>query len=316
MARNSLALYALYLRNEETQDFAELDRLEGGIDLYTLLEDFCRQQKTLGRQTDPALRRSVKLIDFTSDPNARTIHGWFEKGDYGTRGSIYNIDTDARTYTKGPDETLPEPFYFSITLPVGETRAFLAFQRIGNRSIQSAFVGELKKSLRVLNGLYELTVGNVLTQSFIRELLSAGVISEIRMIGRQIPSDVTRLYAYGYRDIGGTVELAIKADRGSRLPLNEQIMQAFRRRGMNVSEIFVFEDMNFEYEELKVQVTGAGKDWTIDLSDFNKIRPYYLMNENIQRDDDGHPSIEAVHAFAMDLVNEYRQEAAAEIEAE
>ena len=37
MARNSLALYALYLRNKETEDFVELNSLEGGIDLYTLL---------------------------------------------------------------------------------------------------------------------------------------------------------------------------------------------------------------------------------------------------------------------------------------
>ena len=256
------------------------------------------------------------MIDFTSEPDKRTIHGWFEKGDYGTRGSIYDVETDAHTYTKGANETLPDPFYFSMILPEGETRAFLAFQRIGNRSIQTTFLEELKKSLQVLKSTYKLITGSVLTQSFIRDLLETGNIGEIRMIARHIPSDIARLFSDGYQDVSGTVELAVKARRGGRLPLNDQIMRVFRNQGMNVSDIFTFEDMNYEYEELKVQVTEAGKGWTIDLSDFNKIRPYYLMSKDIQRDEDGHPSVEAVHAFAMSLVDEYRQGAAAEIEAE
>ena len=314
MARNSLALYSLTLENEETRSLDLLDDLKGGIDLYRLVEDFCRQKKTLGRQTNPALRRSLKLTDFTSDPASRTIHGYFEKGNYGTRGAIYNVTTDDHTYTKGPDETLPQPFYFSATLPEGETKAFLAFQRVGNSSVQTAFVGELERHLRFLQETYKMALGNVITQSFIRELLRAGAIGEIRMIGRQIPNDVARLYADGYRDVSGSVELTVKATKGQSLPLNEQIMRAFTNRGMNVSDIIVFEDMKFQYENLKVQVTASGRDWTIDLSDFNKMRPYYVMDENIQQDEDGHPALEAVHAFATRLINEYRQEAASEIE--
>ena len=315
MARNSLAPYALTLKHEEDETFGFTDNLEGGIDLFPLIEDFCRQQKTLGRQTNPALKRSLKLTNFTSDQDNRTIHGYYEKGDYGTRGPIYDVATDSQTYTKGPNETLPEPFYFSVTLPAGETKAFFAFQRIGNRSIQTAFVGELERNVRFLQDTYKMTFGNVITQSFIRELLRVGAINEIRMIGRQIPADVARLYADGYRDVSGTAELAVKAGPGQKLPLNEQIMRAFTQRGMNVSDIIIFEDMRFQYEDLKVQVTASGREWTIDLSDFTKLRPYYVMDENIERNDDGHPAIDAVHTFAMRLVNEYRKEAAKETEA-
>lgn len=316
MAKYSVALYGLQLKEKESEKLSKLDQLMGGVDLFTLLQGFCRQQKTMGMQTDEAIQRTTKLIDFCVDENKREIYGTYEKGDYGTRRRIYNVETDKQTYTKSDKESMPEPFYFSIVVPREETRAYLSFQRISNRSIQTDFVEELNSSLNgALRDRYHKPLfGNILTQSTIRNLLSTGHIGEVRLIARQIPKELFTLeYGQGYTDVQGKVELSIKAGRNGRLPFNEQIMKVFDTRGMNVSDIFTFEDLNFEYDEAKVQISEGGRDLTVDLSNFNKMRPYYVVSENIELDENGHPSTEALHAFALSIINEYRRESDSEL---
>lgn len=315
MARYSVALYALYLKERETEKFATLDILEGRIDLFTLIKDFCRQQKTLGRQKDENLQRTSKLESFCVNEEKRTVYGMYEKGDFGTRQRIYDVNTDKETHDKSKSESMPEPFYFSVTIPEGETRAYLAFQRISNRSVQSEFIKDLQESLKPLRDKhFKPMIGNALSPRLIRELVEGGRIGEIKVIARQIPQDFIRLDTEGFRDVEGTVELSVKGRRG--LPINDQIMRLFNTRGMSVSDIAVFQDMNFEYDEMKIQVTRDGRDITVDLSDLNKIRPYYVIGEGIEKDDDGNPSLEALHNFAMELVDNFREETDEELELE
>lgn len=90
-------------------------------------------------------------------------------------------------------------------------------------------------------------------------------------------------------------------ERGAALPLNEALAQT-RERGRVVSDIIGIKNINFDYDEATVEIHGLGKQWTVDLEDFSKMNPYYVIDENVALDERGHPSFEGVHTFAKKLV--------------
>ncbi len=312
MSRYSLGLYALRILDKEENEFLGLSKLKNGIDFFDQLEEFCKFLKNRGMQTHEELRLSVDLPDFKADKKARVIYGRLEKGSYGVEGNIYDIETKKVTYRKTKKDTTPEPYYFSIHLPendsVGfaEKKAFLVFQRIGIGGVKTNFEDELKDFMKPFLSEfgYKMDLGAVSTTEFINQLIANAEIKQMRFISRHIPKDISRLSAKGTKEVEGKVELVVTASRGGVLPFNQSITQAIKKRA-NTSEIVSLSDINFEYTSVKMQVVSSGKERMIDIGGL-AMSPYYAVDDSIKISEDGHPDLDALHQFALELVNEYK----------
>lgn len=315
MAKHSLGLYALYVFDKEKNSFLELAALKNNVDFFDQLKDFCTYLKNRGMQTEEELQLSIDLPEgFCSDEDKRTIYGRLEKGTFGTTGNLRNVRTQEISYRKTKDDTDPQPYYFSVHLPKQdtaaflETRAFLVFHRLGKGGVKTDFVRELRQYMKpfLKEFGYRLDIGAVSTRAFINQLIENGDIRKLRFISREIPSDVHKLRAEGTRDVEGYAELVIHARRGGILPYNTAFTNALGRQD-STSNIVVFDDMNFQYDDIKMQVNSAGKDWTVDIKGLN-LSPYYAVDDEIERGEDGHPALEALHSFALELVGEHQNQ--------
>ena len=86
---------------------------------------------------------------------------------------------------------------------------------------------------------------------------------------------------------------------GESIPLRNRIREVLegRRdvRGM-------IELVDYEYDNVKVELDVRGSKKTLDLSDIMKMRAYVDITSDVRIGDDGHPDFNSVDAIAQDLM--------------
>ena len=301
MARNSLAMYnVLVKKSRGAVGHAKLGDVNGA-DFYDLVEGFCITLRNKGMQSNEEIKRSFAVGSINADRKGRWIYGQLYKGDYGTRKPVYDTKTNAVSKEIFEDEVVPEPYYFGFYLPKTESRGFLLLQRIGAVGVISDFRKEMKANIdkTVIPG-YHFDLPSVVSERVINELYESGRISKIILTRYTNSGDMIE----DMTPMEITAQLTIKPTRRSRaLPLNEAFART-RQRGRTVSDIIGVK-IDFNYDKASAEIHGLGKKWTVDLSEFGNMLPYYEIDSKIQFNPEGYPSLSSVHECAKDLVNDH-----------
>lgn len=302
MARNSLAMYNVLVRKTEgAVGYTDLGNV-GGVDFFDLVETFCINLRNRGMQSDDAIKRTFAVESMSADKSSRWIYGQLYKGDYGTRRPVYDTTTRQVSKTILETEVVPEPFYFGFYLPKTDPRGFLLLQRIGGVGVVGDFSKEMKANINktVIPG-YRFDLPSAVSERVIKELYASGRITKLTLIRYTSSGDIME----DMTPMEIKAELTIKPSKRNRaLPLNEALTET-RERGKTVSDVFGLKGVNFDYTEASAEIQGLGKKWTVDLTDFGNMLPYYELDSKVKFNPQGYPSLESVHQAAKDLVNDH-----------
>lgn len=137
------------------------------------------------------------------------------------------------------------------------------------------------------------------------EKLVKGRVQKISFIRKTIPSDVADSYDKGHEEVKGSMELVIRASRGSALPMNNWLSKIFRSR--KPAGIFALDEgERFSYENVKAKVKLGRSSRTINAASQGRLRSYYDVTDAVTFDGGGNPTYDSIHSQAQKLADRLR----------
>lgn len=121
------------------------------------------------------------------------------------------------------------------------------------------------------------------------------------------PSDLAEAYDQGHQEEEVVMEFVVRARRGKFLPINNRLRQFFGQRSP-VRELFALEDVNFDYDDIKIKTRVGNSTRTIDLASPENLRSYRDVSDQVQVDANGHPRFDSIHRIAEEILGEIKEE--------
>lgn len=245
---------------------------------------------------------------FKSKDSLRYISGKIKIGaDDGKEQDVVQNNTDKTVlYIKRKGQAVERPFYFFIVLPLALKYGFIILEREGNHSAKGVFDKLLKKFISDNLSELNLKISNFVESNIIQEYLEGGTYNSIVLSQKIVSSDLAEQYLGSYID-GAKYKVEMRI-----IPLENAVIPYFTKRKIlnnleNNDGFFEgddFKNIGFDDDaEVKVIVTKDGNTRTIDLSDTNKIRPYY--NVEVPNEDKGFSDFKKINKEALKLVRSF-----------
>jgi hypothetical protein len=241
---------------------------------------------------------------------SRMISGIIESGDYGYESTLYDIKSGEEQYKRKVDDTEIKPFYFLLYLPVKDNKGFLILQRFGIYGIHSIFSKHLTDYFKQKFSELQLDFNPFVSAQLAKLFLEKGNIKEFVLTRYNLPTDVIdRLGMYGHEEDIMSIELTIKARKNKFLPLNNRVERFIKNPNVSIFDLKEFESLGFDGEHKSKMVVSLGRNKrTVDLSDTANIRPYYDIDNEVQKDSSGHPVFESIDSIAKSLMTDLQTE--------
>jgi len=238
------------------------------------------------------------------------ISGIIESGDYGYESVIYDIHSGSEQYKREVDDTEIKPFYFLLYLPQNDNKGFVILQRFGIYGIHSIFKHHLTEFFRTRYSDLQLEFNPFVSAQLARTFLEQGNIKEFVLTRYNLPSDVVEsLGMIGHEEDIMSIELTIKARRNRSLPLNNRVNRFMNNNNARIFDIRELDALGFNGDhKSKIKVNLGRNKRTIDLSETGNIRPYYDINNEVDKDVSGHPTFDSIDSIAKSLVSDLQIE--------
>jgi hypothetical protein len=307
-----LEVYTIRVRKSgETDKFLPLDRFINQNDFFKFFQDYISSFDH-HLEINDVQKRSLILdserLKYSSQ--SRMISGIIESGDYGYESTLYDIKSGEEQYKRKVDDTEIKPFYFLLYLPVKDNKGFLILQRFGIYGIHSIFSKHLTDYFKQKFSELQLDFNPFVSAQLAKLFLEKGNIKEFVLTRYNLPTDVIdRLGMYGHEEDIMSIELTIKARKNKFLPLNNRVERFIKNPNVSIFDLKEFESLGFDGEHKSKMVVSLGRNKrTVDLSDTANIRPYYDIDNEVQKDSSGHPVFESIDSIAKSLMTDLQTE--------
>lgn len=301
-----LEVYTLKIREKgNKKGHLPLENFEGSKDFLNFFQEYIDSfDKEL--ELNEKKKKSLKLASDTLvfNTNKRTISGIIESGDYGYTSTGVNINTGQKSYERNVDDTEIKPFYFLLYMPKNKGKGFIILQRLGVFGIHGIFKKHLNNFFKKHYPDLKLDIDQFLSKELAKKFVTKGDINEVTLIKNKIPADIaSKIDLEGYEEQIKTLEFKVKANQ--KLPINDKAAKFMNDPNASFFEIEALENIGFDGEhKIKVKSKYNNNTRTIDLSETGKIRPYYDIDNDIEKKADGHPKFSSIDKVAKELITE------------
>lgn len=300
MARFSIVPYTLRILNRDP-DNAGYIRLSdwNGVDFLDVIAEFVDSEPVGDEENQKLLR----YRDFHR--HDRSIDGIIESGDWGYEAELVDTGSMQPSHTRTTVEAELLPFYALFSIPEETDEGFLFLQRFQQFGTKTALTTALQKRVKQIDPNLLLHLNTVVPQR-VWDALLEGRVTAVRYISNHLPTDISDAYATGeHEEVEGSMELKIKAKRKGALPVIERLRDILTGQ---TNEASFKELVEFDSDDVKVEIDLGGSTKTIDLGDLNKLRPSVDVTDEIVMGDDGHPTRDSIGELAGQILGELEAE--------
>jgi hypothetical protein len=306
----SLAVYAVRVRNVKEREFevvsSFLDDNGDDDEDRDLLDVFGKQFKKYEQES--ADDESAQLILRVSKvlEEKRCIYGLIEIGLYGRESTLFNRKKKQDVYKKSRDEADMSPFFFLVDVPVGTDEAILILQRTGAHGIRKVLYSLLAPPFQNQFEDLRLRIDPLVLESDLQALFKVGRVTQVRYSKFGLSSDIADHYEGGHKESPGRMELVFHARRGDHFNLASEIQQVLR--GKAVKQVFALEEIDFDFDNVKLTMDENGRRKQVDLTRFLRARSYHDVTDKIKIQGSGQPEFNSIKKAAFDLLTQIRKQ--------
>ncbi|MGK9417699.1 hypothetical protein ACSSUR_16350 [Pseudomonas cedrina] len=293
---HSLSAYTLkvhdnLLAGPRSERYHELDNIRT-CDMLDFIHGFMETLKA-SLHDDTESKKTVEVIEV--EKKGRSVFGWLEYGEYGLAGSIVNVKTKKKTYSKSHNESDVRSLYFNFTIPAKSRTGVVLLHTAGNRGIKSFFYKEFSLYFKNMVGL-SLQMYPLAHEKSVKEWLDKSDVKEIRL-GR-----------YALTDFGSDIadnlgveraELILRPKKGVGFPNIKGLRS--KMDGADRSYVEILSDLA---ADVKAVVVSGGRTKVLSLKNGEPISAIDVDESNVEIVD-GSPVPASLHKFATDLLKEF-----------
>jgi hypothetical protein len=300
-----LELYTFRIREKRSDDFLNLDSFFGESDFFAFFQEYIStlDQELLVNESQK------KSLQFVSDNISiafenRTISGVVESGDYGVESRIVDRTSKKENYRKMVDDLDIKPFYFLILAPKRHNKGLLVLQRLGGFGINALFTYHFEKYFKMKYEGLLVEFNPFVSKELAKAFIENGAIKEISLKRYSLPSDlIDKLGLTNHREDVLSIELRITAKQKRFLPFNGRVDKFIKNPNARLFEIGELEKLGFDgTHKSSIKVKVGTNTRTVDLSETGQIRPYYDINNEVEKELSGHPKFASIDKIAKGLV--------------
>ena len=141
MTRFSLSSYTIRVKNEAKKSYERIDNLNGGTDLFNILNDYLSNRKANLAHD----RKHKKLLGVDKIISKdRLLNGIIETGDYGYESNLKNIDLGSISHKRKINEAEMLPFYYLMHLPKNNDEGIVILQRFKQFGIRKHLLDDFR----------------------------------------------------------------------------------------------------------------------------------------------------------------------------
>ena len=307
-----LEVYIIRIRNSgNTTNFLRLDNFINNTDFFNFFQKYISSfdhQLEINENRKKSLKLDSSRLIINS--GSRMISGIVESGDYGYESTIYNTTSGEERYKRQIDDTEIKPFYFLIHLPSNQDKGFVILQRFGIYGIHGIFKTHLTSFFKGEFENLQLDFFPFVSRQLAQAFIERGRIREFTLTRYNLPSDIIeKLGMVGHEENIMSIELKIKARRNKNLPLIGKVRNFINNPNARIFTIQELDNLGFDgNHKSKMRIELGGNTRTVDLADTGQIRPYYDVDNEVDKDISGHPTLESIDRVAKKLINDLQEE--------
>lgn len=306
----NLEVYTFQIRNKrERGSFLPLNNFISGEDSLTFFTDFLQHHSNSLTISE----RQQKSLQFTSPQKItsqeRIISGILESGDYGVESEIKDMEGNSR-YTKKVNELDVKPFYYLVWFPNDSNIGVFITQRLGVFGIYGVFTshfsGFFKERYPDLIVDYNAYVSKDIARKFIEE----GGIREIILRRYSLPPDISDKFDLNFDPNRiKSIELRILAENKTFLGINDRAKRFLNDPNARLFTMSELEDIGFDGSHKELIKVKLGKNIrTIDLSQSAQLKPYFDIDNEVERQSNGHPVFDSIDKIAREIIVDINEE--------
>jgi len=206
-------------------------------------------------------------------------------------------------YTKKKGVSAERPFFFMMLFPENKKYGFIVLEREGKHSCKRTFIQAFKIFVRERFSNLIVRESNFIEDEVVKNYLTKGKYNSIKIIRQHLPKELSDKYLGEFHSEGDyEIQLNIVPKKKTTFP------KSTKRKILKSIETYDgffespdFKDIGFdENTNIKVESTYDGNTKTIDLSDTMKIRPYYVVDVEIN--DQGFSKYKSIKSQAINLI--------------
>lgn len=252
-----------------------------------------KQQRTL-----QAEKIGIKYFN----KNNGIYSGLIESGIFGVASKGVNVDTGETAYTKTTRDADLMPYFFMFYIPNHSKVGALALQRFGGSGISSIFRTKLTTIFNKLGEGSILEINNLIPIQVIKDFIKHGDISELIFRNNMLPSTVEDYLKNKNLKLK---EASIHLKVEKNYFLNDDLLKWIDNQDSVFIDIPALKEFGFSDYMLSVMVKKGGSPREIDFTDMMRMRPYYDIHDEVEKDlDTNYPLFESINPIAIQLIKD------------
>lgn len=306
----TIEVYTIRLRKKRKSDYLSFSN---NPDIYSLIKNnFINYIHTNKTGDIPQEKRTIKISKqiedqsfYGFDDNHRFIHGIIETGLYGKELEIADKDDPEHIiFNSDTNAAVMKPFFFLIKIPRNGDIAYIILERTDNEGVSSLMRTLLLSFLRdKLDDYSDLIIEkeNLITNKYI-DALANGTIKSTTFHLRKLPEELADRYMCdSSEDVSMKLVVSFK---GGGLRPGHRIAKAIKEQNTIFSSQDLT-DISNHSEKSIITTVGNGpnaKNRTMYLNNNNKIRPYYLIDVDVN--DRGYSKYSSIKEAVFKFISE------------
>lgn len=312
MAKISLSSYLIKVIDKQTNQqlaFSTIIDTEHKYSIIDVLNNYFNSKKRVysknedNKKVITVEKNSLKEEKQDKMIKYKYISGIIQTGSYGYSSDIFNIDTGKVEYEKPPNSAEMLPFFYGLYMPINALKGVCIFQKFMQYGIKSALENDLKEYFDKTYPQIKVELNALFPKDYLKNFFADGNIKQLRFIKHGVVDDIAdRIDGNGISENIGFVEYVVKAKRKKNLPVNSKIWNMLDK-GKNVNEMF--EITNFDYDNIKVEISINNITKTINMSNIESINGSYNVTEEIDYGSNGHPTFKSISNISKEYAESF-----------
>lgn len=303
MATISLATYSVRVRlKRQKEDYEEFGKVGGNTNFCAACRKVLTSLKRKHQRQDEA-QHVLRVNSLNSEGDG--MWGTIVSGEFGYEAEGVNAETFKNSYTRTKDDAELLPFYFYLELPRDKSIGILITQRYGHFGTYSSLRRALKEHFAEALPDYEVEFSRLVPASVLETYLK-GELTTISIRSYYVPEEVTDRFHLGAnlrKEASYTV--TFRAKRGKYL---KEPGFVTRWRTGKASIIELPDEFDMARTRVKLGYEVDGKTRLMDTLDLASMAPYFDVTEEVKIGENGHPTLESLHALALEHAKELRKQ--------
>ena len=311
-ANISLSSYTLRALDNSTEEYVGLTEINEDEDMLDILKSFLvfyqdhisdeDEIQKIFQISEYGHRKDIEI----GSVNYRMISGIVKTGSYGYESEIFNKVQNTVSYRRKKEDAELLPFYFLVGIPSNKNEGIVILQSFMQFGIKKVFEDTFGKYFKSKNSEYNIEINNLVPEELLQKLLTRGTVTTINYIRFEQPVDLADAAdKEDHEENKVQTEIVISKNNdllsGMIQALNDKLPY---KKGMNddpLKNLIEITSPNFEYDDIKIKVRLNKKYRTIDLYNFNNLRPTIDISDDVKTLSSGHPEFDSINQIAIDL---------------